>query len=115
MAADSSTRSSPGRSAPRGDSSPPSASVLSAGYDKPNADKAKQLLASAGYSPANPLKLTVITITGYTDWDASLAVVKQQLQPIVAQAINAWRSAGVDSRTLSNLEHVRVRVDNLPG
>jgi len=58
------------------------AALAAAGYDKPNLDKAKTLLASAGYSPAKPLKLTVISITGYTDWDASLAVIKQQLQPI---------------------------------
>lgn len=56
--------------------------VQTAGYDKPNVDKARQLMQSAGYSPSNPLKLTIITITGYTDWDASLAVIKQQLQPI---------------------------------
>ena len=56
--------------------------LAASGYDKPNPDKAKQLLAGAGYSPSNPLKLTVISITGYTDWDASLAVIKQQLQPI---------------------------------
>jgi peptide/nickel transport system substrate-binding protein len=58
------------------------AAVAAAGYDKPNVEKAKTLLASAGYSPSNPLKLTVISITGYTDWDASLAVIKQQLKPI---------------------------------
>jgi peptide/nickel transport system substrate-binding protein len=58
------------------------AAVAAAGYDKPNVEKAKSLLASAGYSPDNPLKLTVISITGYTDWDASLAVIKQQLKPI---------------------------------
>jgi peptide/nickel transport system substrate-binding protein len=58
------------------------AAVTAAGYDKPNVEKAKSLLAGAGYSPSNPLKLTIITITGYTDWDASLAVVKQQLAPI---------------------------------
>jgi peptide/nickel transport system substrate-binding protein len=58
------------------------AALTASGYDKPDAAKAKTLLASAGYSPANPLKLTVISITGYTDWDASLAVIKQQLQPI---------------------------------
>jgi peptide/nickel transport system substrate-binding protein len=58
------------------------AALHASGYDKPNVDKAKQLLASAGYSPSHPLNLTVITITGYTDWDASLAVIKQQLQPI---------------------------------
>jgi peptide/nickel transport system substrate-binding protein len=28
------------------------------------------------------LKLTVISVSGYTDWDASLAVIKQQLKPI---------------------------------
>jgi peptide/nickel transport system substrate-binding protein len=58
------------------------AAVTAAGYDKPNPDKARQLLGTAGYSPDHPLKLTIITITGYTDWDASLAVLKQQLKPI---------------------------------
>jgi peptide/nickel transport system substrate-binding protein len=59
------------------------ASALTAsGYGTPNPAKATQLLATAGYSPSNPLKLTVITITGYTDWDASLAVIKQELAPI---------------------------------
>ncbi|MET3804521.1 peptide/nickel transport system substrate-binding protein [Nakamurella sp. UYEF19] len=58
------------------------AAVTAAGYDKPNATKAAALLATAGYSPSNPLNLSVITVTGYTDWDASLAVIKQQLAPI---------------------------------
>jgi peptide/nickel transport system substrate-binding protein len=58
------------------------AAVAAAGYDKSNPEKAKTLLASAGYSPSNPLKLSVITITGYTDWDASLAVVKQNLKSV---------------------------------
>jgi peptide/nickel transport system substrate-binding protein len=58
------------------------AALASSGYDKPDTAKATSLLASAGYSPSNPLKLTVISITGYTDWDASLAVIKQQLAPI---------------------------------
>ncbi|WP_202867338.1 ABC transporter substrate-binding protein [Kribbella pittospori] len=56
--------------------------LTAAGYDKPNPEKAKQLLASAGYSSSNPLKLNVISVTGYTDWDASLAVVKQQLAAV---------------------------------
>jgi peptide/nickel transport system substrate-binding protein len=56
--------------------------LTAAGYDKPNQDKAKQLLQGAGYSSSNPLKLSVITVTGYTDWDASLAVVKQQLAKV---------------------------------
>jgi peptide/nickel transport system substrate-binding protein len=56
--------------------------LAAAGYDKPNLDKAKQLLQSAGYSDSNKLKLNVITVTGYTDWDASLAVVKQQLAKV---------------------------------
>jgi peptide/nickel transport system substrate-binding protein len=58
------------------------AAVTAAGYDKQNVAKAKQLLQSAGYSTSNPLKLKIITITGYTDWDASLAVIKQQLAAI---------------------------------
>jgi peptide/nickel transport system substrate-binding protein len=58
------------------------AAVAAAGYDKPNPDKAKTLMSGLGYTEANPLKLTIITITGYTDWDASLAVVKQQLKPV---------------------------------
>jgi peptide/nickel transport system substrate-binding protein len=56
--------------------------VSAAGYDKPDPAKAVKLLAGAGYSPSHPLNLTAITITGYTDWDASLAVIKQQLKPI---------------------------------
>jgi len=59
-----------------------SAALASSGYDKPNVDKAKQLLASAGYGPDKPLKLSVITVSGYTDWDASLAVIKDQLKAI---------------------------------
>jgi len=61
------------------------AAVKSAGFDARNVDKAKQLLSSAGYSSAKPLKLNIITITGYTDWDASLAVVKQNLAEIGIQ------------------------------
>ncbi|WP_371402916.1 ABC transporter substrate-binding protein [Kribbella sp. NBC_00662] len=56
--------------------------LTTAGYDKPNVEKAKQLLQSAGYSSSNPLKLSVITVTGYTDWDASLAVIKQNLAAV---------------------------------
>ena len=59
-----------------------SAALTAFGYSEPNPVKAKQLLATAGYSPSHPLNLTIITITGYTDWDANLAVIKQQLQPI---------------------------------
>ncbi len=58
------------------------AAVTAAGFDKPDTAKATSLLATAGYSPANPLSLSVITVTGYTDWDASLAVIKQQLAPV---------------------------------
>ena len=39
-------------------------------------------MQSAGYSTSHPLSLKIITITGYTDWDASLAVIKQQLAAI---------------------------------
>jgi peptide/nickel transport system substrate-binding protein len=59
-----------------------SAALSASGFDKPNVEKAKQLMQSVGYSTSHPLKLSIITVTGYTDWDASLAVIKQQLQPI---------------------------------
>jgi peptide/nickel transport system substrate-binding protein len=59
-----------------------SAALTASGYEKQDVDKAKQAMQSAGYSSSHPLKLSVITVTGYTDWDASLAVIKQQLQPI---------------------------------
>jgi peptide/nickel transport system substrate-binding protein len=58
------------------------AALSASGLDKPDVDKAKQLMAGLGYSTSHPLKLSIITVTGYTDWDASLAVIKQQLQPI---------------------------------
>jgi peptide/nickel transport system substrate-binding protein len=59
-------------------------SAAAAKYNDYKVDKQKaaQLLASAGYSPSHPLKLHVITISGYTDWDASLSEIKQQLQPL---------------------------------
>jgi peptide/nickel transport system substrate-binding protein len=56
---------------------------LAAKYDYTvDTDKAAQLLAASGYSPSHPLELSVITISGYTDWDASLAEIKQQLEPL---------------------------------
>ncbi|AYG03927.1 ABC transporter substrate-binding protein [Gryllotalpicola protaetiae] len=56
---------------------------LASQYDyTQNLDKAKSLLASAGYSDSNPLKLSVITVSGYTDWDASLGEIKQQLAKV---------------------------------
>jgi peptide/nickel transport system substrate-binding protein len=59
---------------------------LASKYDyKLDTAKATQLLASAGYSPSHPLKLSVITISGYTDWDASLAEIKQQVAPLGVQ------------------------------
>src|SRR5262249_47233236 len=39
----------------------------------------------------------------------------QQLQSAVAQGISAWRAAGIDPATLSNLDQVRVHLGNLPG
>jgi peptide/nickel transport system substrate-binding protein len=56
---------------------------LAAKYDyKVDLDKAAGLLAEAGYGPDKPLELSVITISGYTDWDASLGEIKQELEPL---------------------------------
>ncbi len=58
------------------------AAVEKAGYDKPDPARAKKLLAGLGYTPDKPLELSIITITGYTDWDASLKVIKQNLKAV---------------------------------
>lgn len=59
-----------------------SAAAEQAGFDKVDTGKAAELLKKAGYSTSHPLKLHVITISGYTDWDASLAEIKQELAPL---------------------------------
>jgi uncharacterized repeat protein (TIGR01451 family) len=43
------------------------------------------------------------------------ALTDEQLRPVVAQAVAAWRAAGVDPATLGNLENVKFHVANLPG
>jgi peptide/nickel transport system substrate-binding protein len=58
------------------------AAMNQAGFAKPNPTKAAELLKASGYSPSHPLQLHVITISGYTDWDASLSEIKQQLAPL---------------------------------
>lgn len=59
-----------------------SGALKSAGYDKQNVAKAKQLITGLGYSTSHPAKVSIITPGGFTDWDATLAVLKQQLKPI---------------------------------
>ena len=58
------------------------AAISAAGFDKPDLTKAAAALATAGYSPSNPLNLTIISIQGYTDWDASIAIIKDELKPL---------------------------------
>ncbi|MQY10716.1 Oligopeptide-binding protein OppA [Streptomyces sp. RB5] len=58
------------------------AAVTKAGFGKPDPDRAKKLVEGLGHSASDPLKLTIITVTGYTDWDAALKVVKQNLAPV---------------------------------
>jgi uncharacterized repeat protein (TIGR01451 family) len=43
------------------------------------------------------------------------SLAAQPVQSAVAPGISAWRAAGIDSRTLINLDHVTVDLDNLPG
>src|SRR5262249_55233182 len=43
------------------------------------------------------------------------SLTQHQLQPVVVQAINGWRAAGVDLHTLSSLDAVAVRLGDLPG
>lgn len=52
-------------------------------YDyRPDPAKVKTLLGQAGYSAEKPLKLSIITVSGYTDWEAELQEIKNQLQPL---------------------------------
>ncbi len=67
-----------------------------------NTQKAQTLLASAGYSPTHPLNLSVISITGYTDWDADLAVIKSELSAI---GINLTVDDETDGTYFSNLQN----------
>jgi peptide/nickel transport system substrate-binding protein len=59
-----------------------SSALASSGYSTQNTAKATQLLQEAGYSTSHPLNLTVKNTTGYSDWDADLQVMKQELASI---------------------------------
>jgi peptide/nickel transport system substrate-binding protein len=59
-----------------------SSALSASGYSTQNLSKASTLLKDAGYSTSHPLSLTVKTVTGYSDWDADLQVVKQELAGI---------------------------------
>lgn len=52
------------------------------GMNTQNLAKATSLLQQAGYSTSHPLSLTVKNTTGYSDWDADLQVIKQELSGI---------------------------------
>jgi peptide/nickel transport system substrate-binding protein len=75
-----------------------SSALASSGYSTQNTAKATQLLQEAGYSTSHPLDLTVKNTTGYSDWDADLQVIKQELAGIginlttVDEASNTYTS-----------------------
>lgn len=78
------------------------ANLQSSGYTtSANAAKATQLLSTAGYSTSHPLSLNVISITGYTDWDADLAVMKSELAAI---GINLTVSDETNGTYFDNLQ-----------
>lgn len=52
------------------------------GYTTQNPQKVADLLGKAGYSTDKPLKLSIISVAGYTDWEAELQEIKQQLAPL---------------------------------
>lgn len=67
-----------------------------------NTTKAASLLSQAGYSTSKPLKLTVITVSGYTDWDASLQEIRQELAPLGVQLTVQDLANGTYSSRLDN-------------
>lgn len=78
-----------------------SAALSSSGYTSQNMAKAQAAIQAAGYSPSHPLSLSVKSVTGYTDWDADLQVVKQELGSI---GINLTTTDEADNTFTSDLQ-----------
>ncbi|HET9168685.1 MAG TPA: ABC transporter substrate-binding protein, partial [Actinospica sp.] len=81
--------------------------LSSSGYSSQNLTKAQAALTAAGYSTSHPLSLTVKTVTGYTDWDADLQVVKQELAGI---GINLTVLDEADNTFTSDLQNGNFQV-----
>jgi len=79
-----------------------SSALASSGYSTANTTKATQLLAEAGYSTSHPLSLTVKNTTGYSDWDADLQVVKQELALIGINLTTADEAGNTFTSDLQN-------------
>jgi peptide/nickel transport system substrate-binding protein len=79
-----------------------SSALSSSGYSAQNLTKAAAALKDAGYSTSHPLSLTIKTVTGYTDWDADLQVVKQELSGI---GINVTVLDEADNTFTSDLQN----------
>src|SRR5262249_45042443 len=79
----------------------------------------------SNFNNGQPITSNTVTIT-VNDGDPMQApavgsgvgtdtLTDQQLQAAVTQGINAWRAAGVDGATLSNLDGVKFHLGKLPG
>jgi len=79
-----------------------SSALAASGYSSQNLTKATAALKDAGYSTSHPLSLTIKTVTGYTDWDADLQVVKQELAGI---GINVTVLDEADNTFTSDLQN----------
>ena len=55
-------------------------------YYEPNLDKARELLAEAGYDQSNPLKFTIAVVGAYTPHVNAAQVVVEQLRQVGVQA-----------------------------
>jgi uncharacterized repeat protein (TIGR01451 family) len=82
-------------------------------------------VSASNFNNGQPIVSNQVTIT-VNDGDAMLApsagstttlntLTADQLQWAVAQGIAAWRTAGVDDATLSNLARTQLHLANLPG
>ncbi len=84
-----------------------SSALSSSGYSSQNLTQAAAALKNAGYSTSHPLSLTVKTVTGYTDWDADLQVIKQELAGI---GINITVLDEADNTFTSDLQNGNFQV-----
>jgi uncharacterized repeat protein (TIGR01451 family) len=82
-------------------------------------------VSASNFNGGQPITSNQVIIT-LNDGDALLgpsvgggaapgSLTAQQVQSAGAQGISAWRAEGIDSRTLSNLDHVTVHLGDLPG
>src|SRR5262249_33864397 len=79
-------------------------------------------VSAAGIPPITSNTVVITVVDGHPlladsagSGAAPEGLTAEQLRPVVAQAIDAWRAAGIEPQSLSALSQVEVHLANLPG